>query len=119
VASLTASSISPTPTYDRPDGWRNSAVSRTVAPSTPSTPPQMNAMKIRWAVSTSSARANAYTTNVTGIRKLPRRMIVGTRLGLPVANVTTTVATHRPRPPSRTRAQGGRRCRTCRCRAAG
>jgi hypothetical protein len=23
-------------------------------------------------------------------------MIVGTRLGLPVANVTTTVATHRP-----------------------
>jgi hypothetical protein len=35
-----------------------------------------------------------------------------------VANVITTVATHNPKPPSRTRDQGGRRRRTCGCGAA-
>src|ERR687891_85464 len=33
-------------------------------------------------------------------------MMVGTRLGLPVAKVTTTVATHSPRPPRNIRSQG-------------
>jgi hypothetical protein len=59
-------------------------------------------------------------TNVTGMRKLPRRMIDGTRLTLPVTKVTTTVAAHSPRPaakirrqlgPVRARGTGGREAR--------
>ena len=53
----------------------------------------MNAVKMRCGVSTASTRPNAYTTNATGIVKLPSRMIVGTRLALPVAKVVITVAT--------------------------
>src|SRR4029450_4639953 len=48
-------------------------------------------------------RSKAYTTKVTGTRKLPSRMTVGTRLVLAVAKVTTTLATHSTRPTTKTR----------------
>jgi hypothetical protein len=53
----------------------------------------------RWAVTTWSAWPQAELTTATGTSKLPSRMLAGTRLALPVATVTTTVADHSPRPP--------------------
>jgi len=56
-------------------------------------------------------RPNAHTTKVTGTRKLPSSTSVGTRLGLPVAKVTTTVRNQSTNPVRNSRAHAGDRAR--------
>jgi hypothetical protein len=59
-------------------------------------------------ISPVSRRSKAQNTKVTGTRKLPSRTSVGTRAGLPVRKVTTTVSTHSTSPDRKIRNQGRR-----------
>src|SRR4051794_21324003 len=69
----------------------------------------MNVLSSNSAVSSPfSRRAKAQNTNVIGTRKLPSRTSVGTRLGLPVMKVTTTVSSHSTSPDRNIRSHSRR-----------
>src|SRR3954468_14378670 len=59
-------------------------------------------------ISLFSRREKAQNTKVIGTRKLPSSTSVGTRLGFPVMNVTTTVSSHRTSPDRNIRSQSRR-----------
>src|SRR5262249_28738821 len=74
-----------------------------------STPPVTKVLRISGAsISPVSRRSKAQNMKVTGTRKLPSRTSVGTRVGLPVMNVTTTVSSHSSSPERKIRTQGRR-----------
>ena len=85
-----------------------SQYSRMEAARMPTTPPMMNADRIRRGDSAGLGSWSRYqTTAVTGIMKLPSITIVGSRITLWVIAATPMVAIHSARPMRRTPHQAG------------
>lgn len=83
----------------------------TDAPSTPRMPPTRKQPRIRLTPRSRPCRSYAHSTKTAGVRKLPSRMRVGSRVVFWVAYVTIAVSTHSARPPQRQRFQRpGRIC---------